>query len=233
MNNGALATPAPLASTGVAAFFDMDKTLLSGSSAVLLARYMRGRGELAWQETMRVISAMVRYKLGLLDMIETTRQIVRAMAGLSEADRIAYTRQWFTEHLIDYVTEEGRRWVAGHRRLGHRVALITASPSYTADQLAGHLGIAGEDVMATRFEVQQGRFTGRMVEPMIYGEGKLQAACTYAETHGVDLARSYFYTDSIADLPLLEIVGYPVAVNPDRVLRKVARARGWPIVRFY
>jgi HAD superfamily hydrolase (TIGR01490 family) len=222
-----------LQQTEVAAFFDMDKTLLSGSSAVLLARYMRQRGELAWRDAMRVVTAMLRYKMGRLDMIETTRQIVREMAGHSEAERIAHTRQWFGEHLIDYVTEEGRRWVEGHRRLGHRVALITASPSYTADQLADHLGMAGEDVMATRFEVQHGLFTGRMLEPMIYGQGKLDAAQAYADQHGVDLRQSYFYTDSIADLPLLEIVGYPVAVNPDRSLRKLARARGWSIVRFY
>lgn len=226
MNN----SPRP---TAIAAFFDMDKTLLSGSSAVLLARYMQRRGELARQDAIRFLKATLRYKLGRLDMIETTRQIVRELAGHSEAERIAYTRQWFTEHLIDYVTEEGRRWVESHRRLGHRVALITASPSYTADQLAEHLGMAGEDVMATRFEVHHGRFTGRMLEPMVYGEGKLDAARTYAQSHGVDLHSSYFYTDSIADLPLLEMVGYPVAVNPDRPLRRLARSRGWSIVNFY
>jgi putative phosphoserine phosphatase/1-acylglycerol-3-phosphate O-acyltransferase len=219
--------------TAVAAFFDMDKTLLSGSSAVLLARYMRQRGELAWRDAMRVVTAMLRYKLGRLDMIETTRQIVQEMAGHSEAERIAHTREWFRAHLIDYVAEEGRRWVEGHRQLGHRVALITASPSYTAEQLAEHLSMANEDVMATRFEVRHGLFTGRMVEPMIYGQGKLDAARGYAERHGVDLRQSYFYTDSIADLPLLEIVGYPVAVNPDRLLRKLAKLRGWSIVRFY
>jgi putative phosphoserine phosphatase/1-acylglycerol-3-phosphate O-acyltransferase len=219
--------------TAVAAFFDMDKTLLSGSSALLLARYMRRRGELAWRDAMRVVTAMLRYKLGRLDMIETTRQIVQEMAGHSEADRIAHTREWFRTHLIDYVAEEGRRWVEGHRRLGHRVALITASPSYTAEQLAEHLSMANEDVMATRFEVRHGLFTGRMLEPMIYGQGKLDAAQGYADRHGVDLRQSYFYTDSIADLPLLEMVGYPVAVNPDRLLRKLARARGWSIVRFY
>lgn len=224
---------APRQPSEIAAFFDMDKTLLSASSAVLLARYMQKRGELARQDAVRFLRAMLSYKLGRLDMIEATRQIVRELAGHSEADRIAYTRQWFTEHLIDYVTEEGRRWVDGHRRLGHRVALITASPSYTAAQLAEHLGMAEEDVMATRFEVRHGLFTGRMLEPMIYGEGKLEAARTYAAVHHVDLARSYFYTDSIADRPLLDMVGYPVAVNPDRSLRRLAKDRGWAIVRFY
>lgn len=224
---------ASVPATQVAAFFDMDKTLLSGSSAVILARYMRKRGELPLQDVLRVLAAMTSYKLGLLDMLETTRKIVLEMAGHSETDRIAYTRQWFTEHLVAYVTEEGRRWIAGHRRLGHRVALITASPTYIAEQLAEHLAMAKEDVMATRFEVQHGLFTGRVMEPMIYGQGKLDAAQEYAASHGVDLGQSYFYTDSIADLPLLEIVGYPVAVNPDRPLLKLAKAEGWSIVRFY
>ena len=113
------------------------------------------------------------------------------------------------------------------------VALITASPNYTAAELAGHLGMGDEDVMATRFEVVYGRFTGRLLEPMIYGQGKLDAARAYAAAHAVDLRRSYFYTDSIADLPLLEMVGFPVAVNPDRRLRHTALARGWSVVNFY
>lgn len=219
--------------TEVAAFFDMDKTLLSNSSNVLLARYMRQRGELARQDFARFLAVMLRYKLGRLDMVETTRQVVRNMAGGLEAERIAHARRWFREHLIDYVAEEGRRWVDGHRRLGHRVALITASPAFTAEQLAEHLGMASEDVMATRFEVERGRFTGRLLGPMVYGEGKLRAAQGYAGSHRVDLRQSYFYTDSIEDLPLLEKVGYPVAVNPDRALRKLAQARGWSILRFY
>lgn len=217
----------------VAAFFDMDKTLLSDSSVLLLARYMRSRGELPWRDLLKVLGDVIRYKLGQLDLSDTMRRYVAHIAGHLEAERIAYSRQWFLDQLVDYVAEEGHRWVEEHRRCGHRVALITASPTYTADQLARHLAIEPDDVMATRFEVQDGRFTGRVLEPMVYGFGKLQAARAYAARFGVDLARSYFYTDSIEDLPLLERIGNPVAVNPDRALRKLAEARGWAIQRFY
>ena len=93
--------------------------------------------------------------------------------------------------------------------------------------------MAPEDVLATRFEVHNGRFTGRMLEPMLYGAGKLSAAAAYARHHGLNLAASFFYTDSISDLPLLENVGHPVAVNPDRSLRRLAETKGWSIVRFY
>ncbi|MFZ2487960.1 MAG: HAD family phosphatase [Anaerolineae bacterium] len=220
-------------STATAAFFDMDKTLLSDSSVVLMARYMRKRGELTLRDVLEAIKKFLSYKLGKLDMMETMRHYVAQMAGHLEADRIEHSRQWFSEQLIDYVTEEGQRLVNEHRSLGHRVALITASPSYTADRLAEHLGIPAEDVMATRLEVQHGRFTGRVVEPMVFGQGKLDAARGYADRYGIDLTQSYFYTDSIDDLPLLEKVGHPVAVNPDRALRKLAERSGWPIVQFY
>ena len=217
----------------VGAFFDMDHTLLSDSSVTLLVHYMRERGELSVRQLAHIMSLTVRHKVGHLDMVETTRAFVRDLAGQSEADQIAMSKNWFQEQLIHYVAEEGRRWVAGHRRLGHRVALITASPTYTASVLADHLGIPADDVLATRFEVRNGLFTGRLVEPMVFGQGKLRAAQVYAARHGLELSRSYFYTDSIVDLPLLERVGFPVAVNPDRPLRKLAERLGWRIVCFY
>ncbi len=222
-----------VATNDVGAFFDMDKTLLSVSSATLWARHMRERGALPLGDLLRIVGALVRYKLGLLDMAETTRRFVLELAGQSEDLHEANTRRWVADQLVNYVAEEGRHWVKSHRRLGHRVAMITASPWYTADPLARALGLAPEDVLATRFEVKNGLFTGRLLEPMLYGAGKLSAAAAYARRHGLNLAASFFYTDSISDLPLLENVGHPVAVNPDRSLRRLAETKGWSIVRFY
>ena len=222
-----------VATSQIGAFFDMDKTLLSVSSTTLWTRHMRERGELPLGDLLRILGALVRYKLGQLDMVETTRQFVRELAGQSEDLHEANTRRWVADQLVHYVAEEGRERLESHRQLGHRVAMITASPGYTADPLAEALGLAQEDVLATRFEVQNGRFTGRLLEPMLYGAGKLSAAVVYARRHGLSLADSFFYTDSISDLPLLENVGHPVAVNPDRSLRRLADAKGWSIVRFY
>lgn len=217
----------------VGAFFDMDKTLLSESSSLLWARYLWQRGELPVPELLRILGVWLRYKLNRLDMVEITRQLVGEMAGESEGERIAMTRRWFEEQLAGYVTDEGRRRVEAHRRLRHRVVLITASPSYIAHALADALGLPSGDVLATRLEVRDGRFTGRLIEPMCYGEGKVVAAMAYARARRLDLAASYFYTDSISDLPLLRQVGYPVAVNPDRPLLERAEREGWPVVRFY
>lgn len=216
-----------------AAFFDMDRTLLSDSSTLLWVRYMRARGELPALELMRYLGAVIRYSVGQLDMADLTRRLAKELAGQPEIERMSLTRRWVADQVVNFVAPEGRRWLDAHRKRGHRVAMITASPAYTADALAEHLAIPVEDVMATRFEVRNGRFTGRMIEPMVIGEGKLSAAQEYAARNGIDLAASYFYTDSIADLALLEKVGHPVAVNPDRQLLKVAEAHGWHIVRFY
>jgi phosphoserine phosphatase len=87
--------------------------------------------------------------------------------------------------------------------------------------------------MCTRLEAQDGRLTGRVVPPVCVGTGKIVWAERFAAEHDVDLSASFFYTDSISDLPLLERVGHPVAVNPDPRLRRLAAARGWPVERFY
>lgn len=194
---------------------------------------MRERGELPASYALRFLGAMVRYKLGQLDMADLTRRLAKDLAGESEVQRANSTRRWVTEQVVNFVAPEGKRWLDAHRKHGHRVAMITASPAYTATALAEHLAIPEDDVMATRFEVRNGRFTGRMLEPMVIGRGKLTAAQEYAAIHDIDLNASFFYTDSIADLPLLEQVGHPVAVNPDRPLLKLAEERGWDIVRFY
>ncbi|MEA3335374.1 MAG: HAD family hydrolase [Chloroflexota bacterium] len=217
----------------IAAFFDMDRTLLTDSSSLLWMRYMRQRGELPLSAVLRFSGLMARYKMGCLNMVKTSRALAKELEGEREVDRVTATGQWFRDQVVDYVAAEGRRWLDAHRRLGHRVVIITGSPVYTANELAGHLGIAGEDVLGTRFRVVNGYFTGHMVDPMCYGEGKRVIAEAYAGKHGVDLESSYFYTDSVSDLPLLERVGFPVAVNPDPALRRQAEGKGWSIQRFY
>lgn len=217
----------------IAAYFDMDRTLLTDSSSFLWLRYMRQRGEMTAKQFLHLVPLLLRYKLGVLDMRALSRSLVAQLAGQPEAERVAFSRLWFGEQLVRYVAPEGRRVLEAHRQAGHRPILITASPIYTAAPLAEHLGIPPQDVLATRAEVYAGHFTGRMVEPMCYREGKLYWAEEHAARHGIDLQASYFYTDSIDDLPLLQRVSHPVAVNPDKPLRRWAEQQGWPVVRFY
>jgi putative phosphoserine phosphatase/1-acylglycerol-3-phosphate O-acyltransferase len=108
--------------------------------------------------------------------------------------------------------------------------LLTSATRYLAGPLAADLGI--DHMLVTQLTVENGRFTGEAVRPVCYGEGKTYWAERFAAAHGIDLARSYFYTDSITDLPVLERVGEPRIVNPDPRLGRLAARRGWPIFRF-
>jgi putative phosphoserine phosphatase/1-acylglycerol-3-phosphate O-acyltransferase len=118
-----------------------------------------------------------------------------------------------------------------HRARGHLVTIISASTPGVVGPVASHLGV--KEYLCSRLEVADGSFTGKVIEPACYGAGKVYWAEQYASGHGASLGESHFYSDGFSDLPLLERVGHPVAVNPDRRLLGLARARGWPIERFY
>jgi HAD superfamily hydrolase (TIGR01490 family) len=116
-----------------------------------------------------------------------------------------------------------------HRRAGHLTVIVTSASRYLAAPLATELGI--RHFLATELVVRDGVFTGEAVRPLCYGAGKVHWVRELAAREGVDLARSYFYTDSITDLPLLEAVGHPRVVHPDPPLRRLSRRRGWPVLR--
>jgi HAD superfamily hydrolase (TIGR01490 family) len=119
--------------------------------------------------------------------------------------------------------------VAAHRRAGHIVAILTSATRYLAEPLGADLGI--DHLLVTHLVVREGRFTGEVVEPVCYGRGKVYWAQRFATEQGLDLARSYFYTDSITDLPVLDRVGHPCVVHPDPRLRRLAQQRGWQVLR--
>jgi HAD superfamily hydrolase (TIGR01490 family) len=119
--------------------------------------------------------------------------------------------------------------VAAHREAGHVLALLTSATRYLAEPLGADLGI--EHHLVSQLVVRDGRFTGEVVQPVCYGRGKVYWAERFAAEHGVDLAASFFYTDSITDLPLLDRVGHPRVVHPDPRLRRLAQRRGWQVLR--
>ena len=125
-----------------------------------------------------------------------------------------------------------RERVVWHQTQGHHTAIVSASTPYAVQPVALALGM-GEAYLATRLEVVDGRFTGKVIEPACYDEGKLSLTRAYAAGHGIDLSQSYFYSDSHRDLRLLQAVGHPVAVNPNARLARIATERSWPIVYFY
>ncbi len=213
----------------VAAFFDIDGTLISKNSGPLYMKFLRRRGEIRRRDALRTIYLFLRYKLGLLDIEAAAASSSGWIRGRSEQAVAEHCRLWYREMVRQYLQPEMVRRVRAHRDQGHVVALLSSTTPYLATPLAEELGI--EHLLVSRMVVENGRFTGEVLRPICYGAGKIHWARRFAAEHDVDLAASWFYTDSVTDLPMLEIVGHPAIVNPDPRLRREARRRGWPIMQ--
>jgi HAD superfamily hydrolase (TIGR01490 family) len=211
----------------VAAFFDMDRTLVHANTGTLWIRWLYRRGELSRWKMLRALGWIAQYKLSVIDM-EAVIEIANAdLAGQSEAEMIDKCLE-FTERLVlPAITDRARAALDEHRRAGHELAILSTSTPYVTEPLARSLGI--EHVLCTRLEVQGGRFVGKHIRPACYGEGKVHYAEAFARARRIDLGRSYFYTDSYSDLPMLERVGEARVVNPDARLRRHARRVGWRV----
>ena len=212
----------------IAALFDIDGTLIARNSAPLYMRHLRRSGQVRRRDMARTLYYLARYKVGMLDIERALIGPLSWIAGRPEADVLADCAAWYAQEVRAYLVPAMVATVEAHRRAGHVTAVLTSSTRYLAGPVAADLGI--EHLLVTRVVVRGGRFTGEVERPICYGHGKIFWAEQFAEAHGIDLARSYFYTDSVTDLPVLERVGYPRVVNPDTRLRRVAQRRGWPVV---
>ena len=222
----------PQGGSGVGAFFDMDNTVLCGSSGRLYLEYLRRKRLLSWPRWLAITGQVGLYVTGLTTFPQLMARLMTQVAGADEAEAWRISEAWFDEMLRGFIAAAARERIIWHRQLGHRVAIISASTPYAVSPVAHDLGL-GDDYLATRLEVVSGRFTGKLIEPPCYGAGKVTLARAYSTQHKLDLAESYFYTDSHHDLPLLESVGHPVAVNPSRKLKAIALERRWTLERFY
>jgi HAD superfamily hydrolase (TIGR01490 family) len=210
----------------IAAFFDMDRTLLRIDTGMSWTRFLYRRGELSRRMVAKVAYWSTLYKLALLDMEAVVTKLVADLRGDSEDDMIAKCELWYREHIAREVAPAARVAVEHHRARGHVVVLATGSTIYAARPVARGIGI--DHVLSTELEVEAGKFTGRP-RALCFGHHKVALAEAWADRHGVDLAASYFYSDSYNDLPMLERVGTAIAVNPDTRLTRHARRRGWSI----
>jgi len=153
-----------------------------------------------------------------------------AYRGLAEEVLEEIGEEVFAKRLASQIYPESRALVEAHQAMGHTVAIVSSATPYQVEPLAREMNIP--HVLCTRLEVEDGVFTGQVVHPTCWGEGKAEAGRQLAAEHDLDLGESFFYTDSHEDLPLLEIVGRPRPLNPDRPLAQVAKERFWPVRRF-
>ena len=214
-----------------AALFDMDRTLIRKDTATLYTRYQRDVGEAGLSDVLQVGWWLLQYTFGVIDAPRVAQKVLAGYRGRDEKSMIASCDVWFADYVLPHVCDAGREAVRRHQDAGDVVAIVTSATPYAAEPLARELGI--EHVVCTRLEVDaEGLFTGRLVQPMCYGPGKIERTQRIAESEGFELGAATFYSDSITDLPLLERVKTPIAVNPDARLRRIARRRSWPIERW-
>jgi HAD superfamily hydrolase (TIGR01490 family) len=214
-----------------AAFFDVDRTLIPGSSLFLLARGLYARDMFRVRDMLRFGWGQMMFRLrgeqqrGMTKSRESTLEWV---AGRSQQELMSWGREIAEDSILPRVYSDIVQVIDGHRDRGDLTFLVTAAPIELADTLARHLNMTG--AIATVSEVDDlGRYTGRLVGGVMHGPEKAKAVAEVAARHEVDLAECAAYSDSMNDLPLLESVGYPHAVNPEGELRRIAFARGWPI----
>lgn len=211
-----------------ATLFDLDGTLLRVDSARLYTRYRRDRGEASLLDALRVTVWATQYAFGIIDAPKVALKALRGFKGREEKWLQESCSEWFPKYVLPELQEAGRRAVEARRTAGDFVAIVTGATRYVAEHVARELGIP--HVICSELEVDAaGRFTGRVIEPLCYGHGKIEKTAKVAEREGFKLEDSTFYSDSITDLPLLEAVKEPIVINPDRRLRRVALKRGWPI----
>ncbi len=210
-----------------AAFFDMDRTLLRCNTGTLWIRWQRAHGELSLYQTARALGWLAQYKLSVLDMEAVVTKVIASMRGQPEDELAQKARTFFDAWVASQVSPKALDAIARHRAEGHVVAILSTSTPYVVEPLASHIGI--EHVICTRMNIADGCFDGTHKRPACYGVGKVHWAEQFAREHDVDLAQSYFYTDSYTDLPMLERVGVARVINPDTRLRRHAKRVGWPV----
>lgn len=210
-----------------AALFDLDRTLVSVNTAALYVRWQVRTGEARKRDFAKTLYWLGQYTLGVIDAETIIRDAARGMEGRDVAAFERRLREWVDAEVVPHVSEAARREVALRTQAGDLCAVLTSSTTYSAVPLAENVGIA--HVLATRLDERDGRFTGRLLDPLCYGEGKVAIAERWAREQDVDLRASVFYTDSISDRPMLERVGEPVVINPDPRLRLLAWRKGWRV----
>jgi putative phosphoserine phosphatase/1-acylglycerol-3-phosphate O-acyltransferase len=214
----------------IAAFFDLDRTLIRGFSAkeFLQARILSGK--MTTREVVGQFAGVLVYAAGNGNFAGLAALGAQGVRGIKEQVFIEVGEDVYLKHLADEVYPESRVLVSAHLAQGHSVAIVSAATPYQVNPIARDLGI--KDVMCTRMEVEKGTFTGKIIEPACWGDGKAIQATLFADKNDIDLNKSYFYTDSAEDMPLLEIVGKPRPLNPDTKLSVVAFQNNWPVHRF-
>jgi len=219
------------AGSPVVVFVDVDNTLVRGASIYMFGIEAWKSGFIRWHH---VVPALFHQRSFIKQgettkRVKSTRERAQALAaGHSVADFVQVGESAWRRSIAPKVFPDVLATLQEHRDQGRQVWLLTASPTVLASIIARDLRLSG--ALGTTLEIHEGRFTGEIEGELLHGPIKAAAAKELAESLGADLSACYAYSDSVADVPLLELVGHPVAVNPDPGLLALATERGWSIM---
>jgi HAD superfamily hydrolase (TIGR01490 family) len=216
-----------------AVFFDLDKTVIARSSTLAFGRPLMKEGMISRALIVKALYAQLVYHLVGADeaKMDKMRDALLELTKGWEKEKIeALVKETLTDIIDPVIYDEALQLIAEHRAAGRRVYIVSSSGEELVRPLAQHLGVP--HFIATRSKVDaEGKYTGELAF-YAYGENKAIAIREHAQRYGIDLSKSYAYSDSATDLPMLEAVGHPNAVNPDKELRQIATERDWPILEF-
>lgn len=214
-----------------AAFFDVDGTLVRTNIVHAFAYYAMNQGTIfgtAWQTAKTVVTAPLLWATDRVNRKAFNELFYRYYEGQSEDRLETLADELFEDVLEPAVYPRTPQLIDEVKRSGCRVVFVTGALDFTVRRLARHLG--ADDLIANRMRFVDGFATGQVVPPIIEGAHKAVAIRDYCVKHGLALEKSFAYSDSFSDYPMLSVVGHPTAVNPDAKLRRVARAYEWPVI---
>ncbi len=214
----------------VGAFFDFDGTLMAGFSVTEFFKEQIRRGNISVNEFIEAVTTVGSFSLGRIGFSGLMSASATLLKGVAEDSYIRFGEDVYRKQIARLIYPESRALVRAHQEKGHTVAIVSSATPYQVAPAARDLDI--EHVFCSELEVANGEFTGNIIRPLCFGEGKVAAAERLADSQGVDLEQSFFYTDSDDDIQLLEAVGRPQALNPNPRLFDIAERNGWPVRRF-
>ncbi len=214
----------------IGAFFDFDGTLIAGYSAAAFFKYRLRRGEISVSEVVKTVAESLNIEHRGHDVSEMMRVGVQGQAGRDAEEMDSWARNVFSKKIAGMIYPDARLLIDAHLRKGHTVVVASSATRPQIQATADDLGI--DHIICTEMDVaEDGRLTGDLASDIRWGQAKADGVAEYAEESGIDLEESFGYSNGEEDLPFLEQVGYPCALNPSEELRDVAKERGWPVAR--
>ena len=214
----------------IGALFDFDGTIIAGYSATSMLWEKIKRREMTAEQLVETINVMAQYSTGNMGFSGLMTGAAKFMKGVTEESYFEFGEELYEKYIARKVYPEARALIEAHRAKGHTIAIVSSATIYQIEPTARDLDI--EHVLCSQYEVENGEFTGDIIRPLCFGEGKVIAAENLAADYDLDLDNSYFYSDSYDDIELLERVGKPRPLNPNTKLREVARENEWPLEKY-